>query len=261
MKLSSKFSGLMAGTKFLLLFAALSTLQSCASYDKIPYFKDYSTTEITKNAITNFGDFTVQAGDRLSISVSSINPEAAVVFNQNSSANPDNPAFGYVVDKSGNINLPLLGDVKVSGLTIDNLSLMLKEKLVPFLGKPTVSARIVNFKIAVLGDVMRPGMYSSNSERLTVTEALSLAGDLNITALRDNILLIREVNGERTAFPVDLTSKQVFDSPYFYMRSNDLIVVQPSKQKVAANDTGYRNASLIISALSLVAITISLFTR
>lgn len=251
----------MPGIKFLLLFAAISTLQSCASYDKIPYFQDYSTSEITKTAISNFADFTVENGDRLSISVSSVNPEAAAVFNQNSSANPDNPAFGYVVDKSGNINLPLLGDVKVSGLTIDKLSMMLQEKLMPFLGKPNVSARIVNFKVAVLGDVMRPGMYSSNSERLTVTEALSLAGDLNITAIRDNILLIREVNGVRTAFPVDLTSKQVFDSPYFYMRSNDLIVVQPGKEKVAANDTGYRNASLIISALSLVAITVSLFTR
>lgn len=261
MKLYSKLTGKISGIKILLLFTAISALQSCASYDKIPYFQDYSTSEITKNAITNFADFTVENGDRLSISVSSVNPEAAAVFNQNSSANPDNPAFGYVVDKSGNINLPLLGDVKVSGLTIDKLSLMLQEKLMPFLGKPNVSARIVNFKVAVLGDVMRPGMYSSNSERLTVTEALSLAGDLNITAVRDNILLIREVNGVRTAFPVDLTSRQVFDSPYFYMRSNDLIVVQPGKEKVAANDTGYRNASLIISALSLVAITVSLFTR
>jgi polysaccharide export outer membrane protein len=261
MTFKHNMSGLMTGTKICIFLAGLSILTSCASYKKVPYFQDYSTNEITKNAITNFSEFTVQAGDRLAITIGSVNPEAALVFNQTPGLNPESPAYGYVVDNTGNIGLPLLGLVKVSGLTVKQVTQMLQEQLVPFLGKPTVSARMINFKVAVLGDVLRPGMYSSNSERLTVTEALSLAGDLNITAVRDNILLIREVNGERTAFPVDLTSKDVFDSPYFYLRSNDLIVVQPGKQKVSANDTGYRNASLIISALSLVAITISLFTR
>jgi polysaccharide export outer membrane protein len=106
---------------------------------------------------------------------------------------------------------------------------------------------------------LRPDIYTSNSERLTITEALSLAGDLNITAKRNDITLVRERDGKREYIPIDLTSKKLFQSPYFYLKSNDLLFVQPSKLKLAAVDTGYRNATLVISALTLLAITYSIF--
>ena len=148
--------------------------------------------------------------------------------------------------------------MKASGLTTTQFADQLQKSLLTYLKQPVVTVRVISFKVAVLGDVMRPDIYTSNSERLTITEALSLAGDLNITAKRNDITLVREKDGKREYIPIDLTSKKLFQSPYFYLKSNDLLFVQPSKLKLASVDTGYRNASLIISALSLLAISYSI---
>ena len=256
---SIKFASTIKVLSFLLI---LSILSSCASYDKIPYFQDLSRANITTEDINNFSLHTIQPLDRLEISVTSLNQDAANVFNnnvQNAGPNSADPAYGYVVDQNGNVILPLVGQVKVAGLTTEQLSAQLTQQLLSYLSKPTVAVRIVNFRVAVLGDVMRPNIYSSPSERLTITEALALAGDLNITGKRDDIILVREIDGKRMYVPIDLNSKKVFQSPYFYLKSNDLIFVQPSKLKLQNADTGYQKASLIISAISLVAITVSLF--
>lgn len=244
--------------------AFVSILSSCTSYQKIPYFQDLDRSKVTSEEINNLTISTIQPEDQLAINVTSLNQDAANVFNnntQNAGTNSQSPVYGYVVDQKGEINLPLLGITKVGGLTTAELSSQLQQKLQAYLSKPTVSTRIVNFKVAVLGDVMRPDVYRSTSERLTITEALSMAGDLNITAKREDITLVREIDGKRTYIPIDLTSKKIFESPYFYLKTNDLIFVQPSKLKLTNVDTGYRNASLIISALSLIAIAVSLFTR
>ncbi len=242
----------------ILLFVCLS---SCTSYKDIPYFQQINRSQVTEQDLNNYSSLVIQPEDQIAINVSSLNPEASSVFNnnmQNSGTDIHNPTFGYIVDKNGKITLPLVGEVKAAGLTTDELSAQLKQKVTVYLREPTVSVRVVSFKVAVLGDVMRPNIYSSSSERLTIPEALSLAGDLNITAKRKNVLLVREINGKRKFIPIDLTSKDVFQSPYFYLKSNDLIYVEPSKLKLATVDTGYRNASLIISALSLLAITYSI---
>jgi polysaccharide export outer membrane protein len=248
----------------LCLLAIVSIATSCSSYEKIPYFQDLSRSQITAEELNNYTIPTIQPSDQLAINVSSLNPEAAAVINNNiqsAGTNQGSPAYGYVVDQEGEIKLPLVGIVKVANLTTSQLSAQLQQQLQPYLGKPVVSVRIVNFKVSVLGDVMRPNIYNSPSERLTVTDALSLAGDLNITGKREDVILVREIDGKRQYVPIDLTSKKIFESPYFYLKNNDLIFVQPSKKKLASVDTGYRNASLIISALSLIAISISLFTR
>jgi polysaccharide export outer membrane protein len=251
--------------KNLILFSTVIVmLSSCASYKKIPYFQDLNRSQVTTEEITNMSALTIQPSDQLSISVTSLNQDAANVFTnniQNSGTNAENPVYGYVVNSNGEITLPLLGVVKVGGLSSAQLSTQLQQQLTSYLSKPNVSVKIVNFKVAVLGDVLRPNIYRSTSDRLTITEALSLAGDLNVTAKRDDITLVREINGKRTYIPIDLTSKTLFQSPYFYMKSNDLLFVQPGKLKLATVDTGYRNASLIISALSLIAIAVSLFTN
>lgn len=245
-------------------FIAVCLFSSCASYKNIPYFEDLNKSQVNSEDITNANALTIQPADRIALDVTSVNPEAAAVFNNhvpNAGTDQTSPVYGYLVDQKGNVSLPLLGTVKVSGLTPDQLSAQLQQQLVSYLNKPTVSVRVVSFKIAVMGDVLRPNVYYSNSERLTITEALTLAGDLNITAKRNDIILVREIEGKRTYIPIDLTSKKVFESPYFYLKSNDLIYVTPGKHKMATVETqGYRNASLIISALSLVAIAISLFT-
>lgn len=249
---------------FILLISATAIFSSCASYKKIPYFQDLDRSQVTTEDITNMSSLVIQPEDQISISVTSLNQDAANVFTnniQNSGTNAENPVYGYVVNSNGEVTLPLLGVVKVAGLSSSQLAVQLQQQLLSYLSKPNVAVKIVNFKVAVLGDVLRPNIYRSTSDRLTITEALSLAGDLNVTAKRDDITLVREINGKRTYIPIDLTSKKLFQSPYFYMKSNDLLFVQPGKLKLATVDTGYRNASLIISALSLIAIAVSLFTN
>jgi polysaccharide export outer membrane protein len=240
----------------LIVWAALLSLPSCVSYKNIPYFEDLNQSQNVTEDISNFSSHTIQPQDELLIHVTSLNPEASKVFNDNlqtSTINSTVPIYDYLVDRNGEINIPMLGPVKASGLTTDELSAQLEKLLVKYTKEPKVAVRILNFKVAVLGDVARPNVYNSYSERLTVTEAISLAGDLNVTAQRKNVLLVREINGKREFYHIDLTSKDLFESPYFYLKSNDLIVVQPGKLKVSTLETsGYRNASLIISALSVV---------
>ncbi|HSM63389.1 MAG TPA: hypothetical protein VK833_05575, partial [Gillisia sp.] len=133
--------------------------------------------------------------------------------------------------------------------------------LLKYLKEPIVNIRILNFKISVLGDVLNPGVFTLQNERSTIPEALSLAGDLNITAIRTNVLLIREIGGERNFIPIDLTSKEIFNSPYFYLKNNDVIYAQPDKTKFATVDRGYRTATVVLSALSVLAIVFSAIYR
>jgi len=242
--------------------AGILFLSSCASYNKVPYFQDLSRSKITTTDINNLSYPTIQPKDQIAITVSSLNQDAANVFSNNTlnaGTQTESPVYGYLVDQNGEVKLPLVGTVKVSGMTTQQISTQLEQKLGTYLTNPVVSVRLVSFKVAVMGDVLRPNVYASPSERLTVTEALALAGDLNITAHREDVLLVREENGVRVTVPLDLTSKRLFESPYFYMKPNDLIYVQPGKLKLANADNGYQKASLIISALSLVAIAISVF--
>jgi polysaccharide biosynthesis/export protein len=180
----------------------------------------------------------------------------------NTPDNPLNPIIGYLVDNDGTINFPSLGKLKVSGLTTSALRDQLTRQLSPaFLKDATVSVRIINFKISVLGDVQRPNVYPVQNERITMLEALALAGDLNITAKRKNVLLIREQDGKREYVNIDLTSKALFTSPYYYLKNNDQIYVDPDRAKYGLVDVGARNLTIIISALSVVAIVFSTLHR
>ncbi|WP_218136938.1 polysaccharide biosynthesis/export family protein [Hymenobacter terrestris] len=222
-------------------------------------------SKVLEEPLDNYTPPLVQPQDILGISVSSLNPEASAVFNYNLNRvngnnydlSPGNPVVGYLVDDQGEINVPIVGAIKVSGLTTSEISHQLQTKLLPYLKEPIVNLRIINFKVAVFGDVLKPDMYMVQNERITIPEALSLAGDLNITAIRTNVLLVREQNGKRQYIPIDLTSKGIFKSPYFYLKNNDVIYVQADKTKFATVDRGYRTASLVLSGLSVLAITLS----
>ncbi|QNF32336.1 polysaccharide export protein [Adhaeribacter swui] len=250
----------------LLLFALLT---ACSSYKNIPYFQDLNRTAPSKEDITNFSPLKIQPGDILGIHVNSLNPEASALFNYNMNrmAGPsneffyNNPVVGFLVDVNGEINLPLIGTVKVSGLTTTEIQNNLTAQLVTFLKKPVINVRILNFRVSVLGDVQNPNVYTVQNERITITDALSLAGDLNITAMRNNVLLIREIDGSREYYPIDLTSKKLMESPYFYLRNNDVLYVQPDKSKFATVNRGYQNANLVFSAVSALSILLTIFLR
>lgn len=241
---------------------------SCNSYKKIPYFQNLDLSSPIKENIDNYTALKVQKDDILGIQVSSLNKQAASVFNSKldrangnpddvSPNNPVNPNDGYLVDDNGEIQFPVLGNIKVLGLTTAEIKEQLKIRLAPYLKDVSVNIRIINFKISILGDVLRPNIYPVQTERITVLEALSLAGDLNITAKRKNVLLIREQDGKREYIPIDLNSKDLFKSSYYYLKSNDVIYVESDRTKYASVDIGYRNATLIIAALSVVVIAFS----
>jgi polysaccharide export outer membrane protein len=248
---------------YLLLLLILTS--SCSTYKNIPYFQDLNHSTPTQEQITNYSPLTIQPADILGINVNSRNPESSIAFNYNLNRingnnfdnSTDNPVTGYLVDEKGEIELPLIGVLKVSGITTSQLKEKMRPVLLKYYKDPTVSIRIINFKVAVYGDVLKPDIYTLQNEKTTITQAIALAGDLNITAKRKNIILVREIDGVRNYLPIDLTSKKIFQSPYYYLKNNDEIYVQPDRTKYATVDRGYRTATLVLSGLSIIAIVLS----
>lgn len=202
----------------------------------------------------------MQPGDLLGIKVTSLNPEADDIFNNTSTDRYEqNSVNGYLIDQDGNVNLPMLGLMKVSGYSTKEISSNLEAKLQTYLSKPVVNVRMLNFKISVLGDVFRPGSFDVDNEKITLTQALSLAGDLNTTALRQNVLLIREKNGMRKYITIDLTTKSIFTSPYYYLENNDVIYAQPNYARVQNDAGSITKMGLIVSAFSSFLYAITLY--
>jgi len=256
--------------KYLLaIFFTLSLFTfSCTPYKGVPYFQDLKRDSIQAEKIMNYTPLTIQPGDLLALNVNSLNHEADQQFNYNlerpsginsvtgltdNGTSSEGTVFGYLVDEEGNINLPIIGEVKVSGLSTKQVSVDLQTRLATVLSNPIVNVRLVNFSVSILGDVKTPGVFTIANEKTTVTEAIALAGDLNTTGIR-NILLIREVDGIRKYIPIDLKSKNFMNSPYYYLENKDVIYVQPNKDKVSGSDSAFTKASLLLGALSLLAI-------
>jgi polysaccharide export outer membrane protein len=239
----------------LYVFVLTIVLTACNAYKNVPYYQNLDRSRITEEAITNYSPFKIQPADILGITVTSLNDKTNSDFNpDNKVGNPsDNTANGYKVDPDGYITLPYIGKLKVLGLTTDDVEKQMEAGLTNVFTKAVVRVKVLNFKISVLGDVLKPDMYTVQNQHININEALSLAGDLNITAKRKNVLLIREQNGTRQYFPIDLTKKDVFNSPYYYLKNNDVIYVEPDKTKYDTVDRGYRAAALAISGISAAA--------
>ncbi|MCC8426196.1 polysaccharide biosynthesis/export family protein [Mucilaginibacter sp. UR6-11] len=258
--------------------AVLLFSMSCSSYKTIPYFQDLDHTKISQESIDNYTPLKIQPGDLLGINVNSLSPvnefsSANTRINGNNDNNgggtnksniPNgsentnaNPVFGYRVSPAGEIDLPYLGKMKVTGMTTDGLAAKLNPLLEQYLKQPIVNIRILNFKISVMGDVLRPDVYTIQNERITIMEALGLAGDLNITAKRKNVILIREYDGKREYLPVDLTSKKIFSSPYYYLQNNDVIYVEPDRIKYAPLDRGYRTLTTVLAVITTAGVVVT----
>jgi polysaccharide export outer membrane protein len=167
----------------------------------------------------------------------------------------------YIVDNFGFIEFPVLGKVKVGGLTRTGLIDLLKLQLKPYLkADPIINITILNFRIAVTGEVARPGSFIINSERISLPDALALAGDLTIFGKRSNIIVLRDVNGVKTINKIDLTKTDFINSEFFYLTQNDVIYVEPNKTRINASAIG-PNASVIISGLSLLITIVALLSR
>lgn len=248
---------------------SLFALSSCVSKTKINYFQSTTSSDST-SVVTNFNYTPVfKADDFLAIDVSSMDSESIKPFLLDASINSTQPPqynngiaakSGYLIDGNGDIDFPFLGKIHIAGLNRNEATTLLKSRLSEYIANPVVNIRIQNFKVTVLGDVRNPGSFNIPNERITLPEIIGVAGDLNITGIRNNILVIRDVNGVKTEYRVDLTSRDVFNSPVYYLAQNDVVYVEPNRAK--------RNSSLIsstagvfISVASLLITTINVLTK
>ncbi|WP_412985168.1 polysaccharide biosynthesis/export family protein [Pontimicrobium sp. IMCC45349] len=254
---------LLNSSKLLLLLCVL-TLTSCASRQDIVYFQDEPISNTIENSNANF-EIRFKPDDLLTIDVSALDPDAARPFNlpavsyNNSviSARGDLKMQTYLVDIHGNIEFPVLGTIKIAGLSRSEANAMLKEKLTEYIKNPIVNIRLANFTITVLGEVTRPGTYTVQDERISLSEALGLAGDLTIYGKRDNVFLIREVDGEKRYAKFDLTSINVMNSPNYYLTQNDVIYVEPNNAKVRSSSYNQNNG-VIIAGISTLATIVAI---
>jgi len=253
-----------------LLSLLLLCLMTACSVKKIVYFNDLpaDTTRILKEAAA-FTEPVIQTDDILSVTIQTLDPTTAAVANQavavqavgaSSASNVGNQVIsGFLVDKDGYIQMALLGKIKVKGLTTYQAREQITDLAAQYYKDPTVQVRFANFKITVLGEVTRPATYTVPNEKVTVLDALGLAGDLTIYGKRENVLLVRDQGKEKELVRLNLNNSKVFQSPYFYLRQNDVIYVEPGKAKAAANNAARTQTLAIIG--SVISVLIVAFSR
>lgn len=243
---------------------ALSLFTSCASRKDLVYFQPDSSllnTNFELNAPK------LQAGDILAISITADDVRATQPFNQISTYNSTgtlqntNPFIPtYAIDVNGEIDFPKLGKVKLGGKTRTQAMDYLKDKIRPYILDPGISMEVKNFKVTVLGEVKTPGSYTINNDRITLLEALGLAGDLTINGVRNNVLVIREQNGKKEEFRVDLTKKDALNSPVYYLAQNDVIYVEPNGARIQSSKYT-QNTSIFVSIASLIITIVAVVVR
>lgn len=250
---------------YLILIVGLF-LGSCSSSEKFALLQNVSQNKSEKTA-----DFqaVLQPDDLLMIIISTDNPLVSQPYNL-STVNlasvvseigvAQQRQLNYQIDQEGNIQMPNLGTVKAAGKTRNELVEDIKKLLVGKITNPVITVRILNYKISVQGEVNKPGTFPINSERVTLLEALSMAGDLTIYGKRDNILVIREENGVKSFQKVDITKGDFVNSPYYYLSQNDVIYVEPNKTRVNSSVIG-PNVTVGLTAISLLITILAITTR
>lgn len=254
----------------LLVVAAVVLLASCGTQKKsILYLQDAVADQ--PETISNQYELKIKPSDILGVTVNSRYAELAAPFNLSTISyqgattgkGGSNQTQGQVVDDAGFISMPVLGKIKAAGLTRSELAADIEQRLITggHIKDPVVNIQFLNFKINVLGEVGRPGEFAINSGRVTLFDALSMAGDITDYGVKERITVIREQNGQRTIAYLDATSTDVFESPYYYLQQNDIIIVDPDEIKqtnVTVNQKGRNTLSTVTSILSILVTITSL---
>ena len=235
-------------------------LASCASKKDVFYFQDIGNTPLQNS----FKFLNIQPGDILDIQIKAFNLESVIIFqrqysNQNNQ-NQNRVVDGYLVGEDGNINLPIIGSVDTNGKSTNSLALEIQEKLSPYVKNPSVNIRILNFRISVLGEVQNPGTYSVMEERMSIPQALGLAGDLSINGDRNQVLLIRNQDGNSVHHIIDITKSEFLQSDFYFLRQNDIIYVRPNNAKVKSSGL-VGSVATASSVFSLILSVTLLFLR
>ena len=240
---------------------------ACTSTKKIIYLQD--VIPLKQQEIEQKYEVIIHSDDLLAIMVNSRDPELALPFNMpmvtyqlGSNNGGQQRVLGYLVDTNGDIDFPILGKIHVEGLTRMQLTELVKSKLIEgdLIKDPIVTVQFLNFKVSVMGEVGRPGSFTISGDRITLLEALSMAGDLTIYGRRDRVGVIRENNGKRTILFHDLRSADIFNSPCYYLQQNDIVYVEPNKAKSGQSSIN-QNKSIgvwvsVISLLTTIAVLI-----
>jgi len=235
---------------YLLYAITLIFLSSCSSNKKVIYFNDINTETKDQNILS---ESKIKPNDILSIIVSSSSPELSAMYNLNQDQSQNSSIFpGYLVNTEGKITLPILGKILVKDISIAQLEDALVKLLIEgkHLSAPIVTVRLMNAKFTVLGEVNKPGTYTFTEQNISLLQALGYAGDLTINGKRENVLIIREENNLKTYITIDMTSKKWFNSQYYYIKTNDVIYINPNGPKVKS--AGYiGNLGSFLSIISL----------
>ena len=248
--------------QFIAIFTGVVFVTSCASRKEVVYFQDTGNFE----TLVNNNDFVskFKVDDLVSIHVSSLNPEASAPFNLFRGAAEGGfqaQQVDYLVDQAGEIDFPVIGKLKIAGLSPEELRSLLRERLSDYLKDPIINIRLRNFTVTVLGEVNRPGTYPVNGEQITILEALGLASDLTIRGVRENVLVIRDFNGTKVYNRIDLTTKNMVKSPVFYLTQNDVVYVEPNRSGITASSLDNRATIAISIASILITTTALILTR
>ncbi|MEO5892431.1 MAG: polysaccharide biosynthesis/export family protein [Ferruginibacter sp.] len=255
---------------FLLLITFVICIASCANTKQTTYFINANDTLIMSRMEDTISPV-IQKNDILSVTITSLNAEASAIFNlsNNTSTNTTTSAggnqvgSGYLVNSDGNIQLPILGNIKVAGSTRKEVkdyitATLLQKKL---LIDPIVTIRHLNYEVTVIGEVGKPTVINVPNEKISMLKALGLAGDITIFGIKDNVLLIREVNGKRRVKRVDLNSATFLSSPYYYLQPNDVVYVEANKNKAASVSTFRQLLPIVLSGISIILFAVDRITR
>ena len=246
---------------------------SCVSTKSITYFQtssDIDTARYATLATIKPTASRIQTDDILAVIVSSLSEESNGILNASNTSGVNMASFpggtssgsqplGYLVDSTGAIILPFVGKVKVSGMTLVEASNFLKEKLSRYIKEPTVNVRTLNHKFTVIGEVSRPGVYNLIDNHTTLPEVIGMAGDLTVYGRRDNVMLIRTVNDRREVIKLDLTSRQVLNSPYYFIQANDVLYVESRPGRITSTDRSLQLLPIFFGMASTILVLVSLF--
>lgn len=256
--------------KYFLFVGLLGVMCACKAPKDVVYFqgiddlKPEQLAEMSQTYTTKIGN-----DDLLSINVTAWDPAAVTPFNPPVFAYSTVPQgeqpitssenlYTYLVDKEGNINFPILGKVHAAGLTRQELATNMEEMISKYVENPLVNVQLLNFKITMMGDISRPGSYTIKNDRVSILDAIGMAGDLQLTANRTNLLVIRDNNGVKETYRMDITDPGIFASPCFYLKQNDIVYVEPIKIKQRSRKNADR--SFTMSLLTTLVSSVSIIT-
>lgn len=257
------------GLIYLLVLCGTVLMSSCGSRQNIVYFSDLDSTKVKQIAAAEFKEPVIQNDDILNITIQTLDISSTSTLNQTSGSSSGGSSSGssssgkgptdisgFLVDRNGNVEIPILGVVKVSGLTTTMAKDSVRAKAAKFYKDPTVQVRFANYKVTVLGEVARPASYTLPNEKVSVIDVLALAGDLTVYGKRDNVLLMRENGDKKDIVQLNLNSSSLMSSPYFYLRQNDVLYVKPVKAKAAITNSGRNQLIAIGVSIATLLVTI-----